>query len=85
VVQIAKVIELEVMTRLSANKIAELEVTCTDLKRGKDKLTDGSRRLVGKHKLLEQDMAKLAEVVAAELTKLCDDLDLETHSYTKYC
>jgi hypothetical protein len=40
--------------------------------------------LAGKHKSLEQDMAKLAEANAAELSKLCDDLDLETRNYTEY-
>jgi hypothetical protein len=37
----AKIMELEVVTKLQADKIAELEATCADLKHGKDKLTDG--------------------------------------------
>jgi hypothetical protein len=40
-VQMAKLLELEVVMKLQADKIVELEVTCTDLKRGKEKLTDG--------------------------------------------
>jgi uncharacterized coiled-coil protein SlyX len=83
-VQMAKLMELEVVMKLQADKIVELEVTCTDLKRGKEKLTDGYRRLAEKHKSLEQDVANLAEASAVELTKLCDDLDLEMHNYTEY-
>jgi uncharacterized coiled-coil protein SlyX len=41
----AKIMELEVVTKSQADKIAELEATCADLKQGKDKLTDGYRRL----------------------------------------
>jgi chromosome segregation ATPase len=81
----AKIMELEVVTRSEADKIVELEATCADLKRGKDKLTDGYRRLAEKHKSLEQDKSKLVEAHVAELTKLCDDLDVEMCSSTKYC
>jgi uncharacterized coiled-coil protein SlyX len=83
-VQLAKNMELEVVTRSQADEIAELEATCADLMHGKDKLTDGYQRLVEKHKSLEQDMVKLAEVDASELTKLHDDLDLEMRSYTEH-
>jgi uncharacterized coiled-coil protein SlyX len=81
--QMAKIMELEAVMKSQADKIIELEVTCVNLRCGKDKLTDGYRRLVEKHKLLEQDMAKLPEVNAAEVTKLRDDLDLEMLSYTE--
>jgi uncharacterized coiled-coil protein SlyX len=80
----AKIMELEVVTRSQADKITELEATCANLKHGKDKLTDSYRRLVAKHKSLEQDMAKPAEAHATELTKHHDDFDLETHSYIEY-
>jgi hypothetical protein len=33
--QIAKIVELEVVMRLQADRIAELEATCADLKREK--------------------------------------------------
>jgi uncharacterized coiled-coil protein SlyX len=85
--QVAKIVELEVVARSQADRITELEATCTDFKREKDKVIDGYRRLVEKHKSLvekaEQDKTKLAEAHAAELTKLRADLDLETHSYTE--
>jgi uncharacterized coiled-coil protein SlyX len=81
-------VELEVVTRSQADKIAELEVTCTDLKHEKDTVTDGYRRLSEKHKALaervEQDKTKLAEAYAVELAKLHGDLDLKMHSYTEY-
>jgi uncharacterized coiled-coil protein SlyX len=79
-----KILELEAVTKSQAKNIAELEATCVNLRHRKDKLTDGYRRLAKKHKSFEQDMAKLAGANAAEVTKLCDDLDLETRSYTEY-
>jgi hypothetical protein len=39
--QMAKIAELEVVMRSHADKIVELEATCADLKREKDKVTDG--------------------------------------------
>jgi hypothetical protein len=33
----------------------------------------------------EHETTRLAEAHAAEVTMLCTDLDLETHSYTEYC
>jgi uncharacterized coiled-coil protein SlyX len=80
----AKITELEVVTKLQADKITELEATCADLKCGKDKLTDGYQRLAEKHKSLEKNMANLVEANAAKLTKLRDDLHLERCSYTEY-
>jgi uncharacterized coiled-coil protein SlyX len=50
--QVAKIVELEVVSRSQADKITELEVTCTDLKCEKDKVTDGYRSLAEKHKAL---------------------------------
>jgi hypothetical protein len=32
--------KLEAVTKVQVDKIAELEATCADLRRGKDKLTD---------------------------------------------
>jgi uncharacterized protein YhaN len=50
-------------------------------------VTAGFRRLSAKHKALvkktDQERAQLGET-QVELGKLCDDLDLETCSYTKY-
>jgi uncharacterized coiled-coil protein SlyX len=86
--QMAKIVELEVVMRSQADKIAELEATCANLKREKDKVTDGYRRLSEKHKALveraEQDKTKLAEANAVELTKLHGNMDMEKHSYTEY-
>jgi uncharacterized coiled-coil protein SlyX len=85
---VVKVVELEVVARSQADRIAELEATCADFKREKDKVTDGYRRLAEKQKLLakkaKHDKTKLAETHATELTKLHVDLDLETHSYIEY-
>jgi hypothetical protein len=39
--QVAKIAELEAVARSQADRIAELEVTCTDFKCEKDKVTDG--------------------------------------------
>jgi hypothetical protein len=55
--QMAKIAELEVVMRSHADKIIELEATCADLKREKDKVTDGYWSLSEKHKAL----AKRAE------------------------
>jgi uncharacterized coiled-coil protein SlyX len=78
-----------VVMRLQADKITELEATCADLKREKEKVTDGYRRLSEKHKALaeraEQDKTRHAEAHAVELAKLHGDLDLEKHSYIEYC
>jgi CRISPR/Cas system CMR-associated protein Cmr5 small subunit len=76
------------VARSQADRIIELEATCADFRREKDKVTDGYRRLVEKHRSLteraEHEKTKLAEAHAAEVTKLRADLDLETWSYTKY-
>jgi uncharacterized coiled-coil protein SlyX len=86
--QVAMIVELEAVARSQANRIAELEATCADFKREKDKATDGYRRLAEKHKSFaekaEHDKKKLVEAHAAKLTKLHADLDLETRSYTEY-
>jgi uncharacterized coiled-coil protein SlyX len=85
--QVAKITKLEVMVRSQADRIAELEGTCADFKREKDKVTNGYRSLVEKHKSLDEaghDKTKLAKAHAAKLTKLRSDMDLETHSYTEY-
>jgi uncharacterized coiled-coil protein SlyX len=85
---VAKIAELEAVTRLQADKITELEATCTNLKREKDKVIDVYQRLSEKHKALakkaEQNKMKLAEAHAVELAKLRGDLDLETHNYIEY-
>jgi uncharacterized coiled-coil protein SlyX len=38
---VAKIAELEVVARSQADIITELEATCADFKREKDKVTDG--------------------------------------------
>jgi hypothetical protein len=52
-------------------------------------VTTGYWRLATKHdafvKKVEQEKAKLAEAHVVEVAKLRGDLDLEMHSYTKYC
>jgi uncharacterized coiled-coil protein SlyX len=82
--QVGKIAELEQVARSQADKIAELEATCADFRREKDKVTDGYRRLAEKHKSLteraEHEKAKLAEAHAAEVTQLREDLDLEARS-----
>jgi uncharacterized coiled-coil protein SlyX len=82
---VVKIAELEVVARSQADRITELETTCTDFKHEKDKVTDGYRRLVEKHKSLvekaKHNKTKLAEAHATEITKLHADLDLETRSY----
>jgi uncharacterized coiled-coil protein SlyX len=50
----AKIAELEVVTRSQAHKITELEATCADLKHEKDKVTDGYRRMSEKCKALAE-------------------------------
>jgi hypothetical protein len=86
--QATKFAELELVAQSQANRIVEPEATCTDFRHEKDKVTDGHRRLVEKHKSLteraEHEKIKLAEAHAAEVTKLRTDLDLETQSYTEY-
>jgi uncharacterized coiled-coil protein SlyX len=86
--QMGKIAELEVVARAQADRISELEVTCADFKHEMDKVTDGYRRLIEKHKSLaridKHDKTKLAEAHAAKITKLHTDLDLETHSYIEY-
>jgi predicted nuclease with TOPRIM domain len=85
---VTKITELEVVARSQVDKIAELEVTCGDLKCEKDKVTDGYRRLAKKHKSLakkvEQEKIELVEAHDAELTQPCTDLALETCSYIEY-
>jgi predicted nuclease with TOPRIM domain len=86
--QMAKIAELEVVMRSQTDKIVELEVAYTNLKREKDKVTDGYQRLSEKHKALaeraEQDKTKLAEAHVVELAKIHSDFDLETHTYIEY-
>jgi uncharacterized coiled-coil protein SlyX len=85
---VVKIAELEVVARSQDDRITELEVTCADSKREKDKVTNGYRRLAEKHKSLVEKVKhgknKLAEAHATELTKLHTDLDLETRSYIEY-
>jgi hypothetical protein len=86
--QLAKMAELEGVIKSQADKITELEATHADLKREKDNLHAGYRRLSEKHRALneeaEQEKTKLAKAHAVELAWVHGDLDLETRSYTEY-
>jgi uncharacterized protein YukE len=71
--------ELDALAKSQADKIAELEKTCANLRQEKEGVIDGYRRLSAKHKALvektDQERAQLADTWA-ELRKLRDDLDL---------
>jgi hypothetical protein len=83
----AKSAELKVAACSQAEKIAELEMTCADLKHEKQCVAAGYRRLSDKHKVFiektEQEKTELVEIHATVLARLRGDLDLETCSYTK--
>jgi hypothetical protein len=87
--QVAKSAELEVLVRSQAEEITELKMAYVDLKREKDNVTIGYRRLVAKHNAfmekVKQEKTKLVEAHAVDLAKLHGDLDLETRTYTEYC
>jgi hypothetical protein len=74
--------------RSQAGKIAKLKMAYADLKREKDNVIIGYRRLVAKHDAFmekaEQEKAKLAEAHVEDVDKLCGYLDLETCSYMEY-
>jgi hypothetical protein len=86
--QVAKNAELEVLVRSQAEKIIELETAYADLKRDKDNVSIGYRRLATKHDVFarkaEQEKTQLVEAHAAELAKPHNDLNLETRSYMEY-
>jgi hypothetical protein len=67
-------VELEVVVRSQAEKIAELEVACADLKRENKSVAAGYWRLSEKHKAFiektKQEKVKLAEIHATELARL---------------
>jgi hypothetical protein len=52
--KLGKIVELEVVTKSQANRITVLETTCADLTHEKNKLTNGYRRLLDKHKALTE-------------------------------
>jgi uncharacterized coiled-coil protein SlyX len=72
---VVKIAELEVVARSQADRIAELEVTCTDFKHEKDTVTDGYRRLAETHK-------SLAEKVKHDKTKHAEPMLLSSLSFT---
>jgi hypothetical protein len=86
--QTARIMELEAVVNSQVEKIAELETAYTDLKREKEIVAAGYRRLSDKHMALtekaEREKVELIETHATELAKLRGDLDLETCSYTEY-
>jgi hypothetical protein len=59
-----------------------------DLKREKENVTTGYRRLAAKHdafvEKVEQEKVKLMEAHMMEVAKLHGDMDLETRSYMEY-
>jgi hypothetical protein len=85
---VGKIAEQEQVPRSQADRIMELEATCANFRRGKDKVTDGEQRLAEKYKSLteraEHEKAKLAEAHATEVTQLHEDLDIEARSYIEY-
>jgi chromosome segregation ATPase len=81
-------VELKVVVHSQAEKIAQLEMACADLKREKESIAAGYQWLSEKHKAFiektEHEKTELVEIHATELARLCGDLDLETRSYTEY-
>jgi hypothetical protein len=77
------------VARSRAERITELEATCADFKREKDKVTDVYRRLEEKYKSLTErakhEKTKVAEAHAADVTKLHVDLDLELYRIPPDC
>jgi hypothetical protein len=72
--QMAKLAELEVVTKPQVDKIVELEATCVNLKRGKEKLIDKYRRLVEKHELLT--LANIVHLVRERLSWMDEDCEI---------
>jgi uncharacterized coiled-coil protein SlyX len=67
-VQVVKNVKLEVLMKSQAKKITELDAAYADLKREKDNVTVGYRRLSEKYKAftekVEQENTELAETHA---------------------
>jgi hypothetical protein len=84
----AKSAELEVLVKSQAEKIARLEKACDDLKREKENVTAGYRRLLEKHKTftkkVEQEKTNLVEAHVAKVAKIQEELNKETRNYTDY-
>jgi hypothetical protein len=85
--QIAKNVELEVLVKSQAEKIAKLEAAYANLKREKENVTTSYQRLTVKHDAfvvkVEQEKAKLVEAHAAEVTKLMKSMRSVYHSPTR--
>jgi hypothetical protein len=79
---------MEVLVKLQAKKITQLEKACADPKREKESVAAGYLRLSEKHKTftekVEQGKANLAEAHAAEVAKIQEELSEETRNYTDY-
>jgi hypothetical protein len=88
-VQTARNAELEALVTSQAEKIAELVTAYADLKREKDSINAGYRRVSDKHKTFiekaEREKTELAKPHAMEHARIRWDMDLETRSYTDYC
>jgi phage shock protein A len=87
--RVAKSAELEVLAKSQAEKIAQLEKACADLKQEKESVTAGYWRLSEKHKTftekIEQEKTNLAEAHTAEVAKIQEELNEETRNYIDYC
>jgi hypothetical protein len=81
-------VELEVLMKSQAKKIAKLEAAYTDLKCEKDNVTTSYRRLAEKHNAFtdkaEHERKELTETHTMELARIHGDLNLDTHNYTEY-
>jgi hypothetical protein len=81
-------VELKLLVKFQAQKIAELEVACVDLKRANENVTAGYKRLAEKHKTFtekaEREKTELAKTHAMELARIQVELDEETRGYIDY-
>jgi hypothetical protein len=79
--QTTKNAKLKLLVKSPAQKIADLEVVCVDLKHEKENVIAGYQRLAEKHKTFTEK----AEREKMELAKTHGELDEETRGYTNYC
>jgi hypothetical protein len=71
---------------LRLKRLLSLRLACADLKREKESIAAGYRRLSEKAFIekTEQEKMELVEIHATELASLRGDLDLKTRSYMEY-
>jgi hypothetical protein len=86
--QTAKNAKLKLLVKSPAQKIADLEVVCVDLKHEKENVIADYQRLAEKHKTFtekaEREKMELAKTHTTELAKTHGELDEETPGYTNY-